>query len=97
MYLIQTIGKVSLIFKTTSNMALHEVFLAFKHSSGSAKGGGYDTLLAFGAWLAGHLSYIKDGLSIILTCFLILSAILKFAKAGVDFYYSLKNKGADGE
>jgi hypothetical protein len=80
-----------------SNMAIHEIFLAFKTASTSAKGGGQDTLYAALAWSAGHLALIKDGLSIILTCFLILSAILKFAKAGVDFYYTIKNKGVDGE
>jgi len=78
-------------------MALHEIFLAFKNASTSAKGGGQDTVYATLAWLAGHLSVIKDGFSIALTFFLILSAILKFAKAGVDFYYTLKNRGVDGE
>ncbi len=48
-------------------------------------------------WVIHHLSILDETMRLLLTFILILSALVRFGTGALKFYYTIKNKGVDGD
>lgn len=74
-------------------MGIH-LLLAMKKASVDTSSAGIETLFA---WIIHHMSTLDEAMKLILSTILVFSALVRLATGTIKFYYTLKNKGANGD
>lgn len=75
-------------------MDFHILLLATKKASIDTGNAGVEGLFA---WVIHHVNTLDSLMKLLITTILVGSALLRFATGALKFYYTLKNKGANGD
>jgi len=75
-------------------MDLHLLLIASKKASIDTGNAGVEGLIA---WVIHHVNTLDGVMKLLLSTILAASALLRFVTGFLKFYYTLKNKGANGD
>lgn len=73
---------------------IHLLLEATKKASIDTSNAGIEGIVA---WVIHHITILDEGMKLILTTILVLSALLRLSIGIMKFYYTIKNKGVDGD
>lgn len=75
-------------------MDFHLFLLASKKASIDTSNAGVEGVVA---WIIHHINTLDGVMKLLLSAILVASALLRFFTGALKFYYTLKNKGSNGD